>query len=124
MRDYITAVDIRDAILDVSAEDIAAGNAFIEVQAARHGVRPEQIRPGMMVKRLGACYACYTACLMAEGTDATVNAGGGHESVHVRKLKMYEHELDKLVASMKAADFTGGFGAPETTGGNIQLTRA
>lgn len=107
MADYITDKDIKDAVLTVSDADVAAGNDFIELMAARRDVPPDKIRAGFFVKRLGVCYACYTACLMATGTDATVTMENGGESIHERKLKLYGQELKRLMAEITARDFTG-----------------
>lgn len=122
MGSYITAADIRDDVLSCTEDDIAKANAYIEWSAARLGVSAAKIASPapFAALRLGECYACYIRALAKVGTDATVTVDGerGQEGddIYAQKLKLYRAELDRLEASLTAADFTGegGSGAKVT----------
>lgn len=114
--DYIDFGDIQDAVLDCKYEDIVYGNEIINSLASRLQVTdiPEPVP--YIVKRLGVVAACYNRCLLQTGTDPTTvfNGAGGVENsdIYAQKLKLYKAEMERLMASITAADFgvTGGQG--------------
>jgi hypothetical protein len=113
MREYITLADIRDEILDCAEADVAAACAFIEQAAGRLEVRPDDIADPapLVIKRLGECFACYNRALLKVGTDSTSIFDGARgaegKDIYVQKVKLYRAEIDRLTASLTAADFTG-----------------
>jgi hypothetical protein len=113
VREYITLADIRDEIIDCAEADIAAACAFIEQAAGRLGVPPAEITSPLSfaVQRLGECFACYNRALLKVGTDSTVVFDGARgtegKDIYAQKLKLYRTEIDRLTASLTAADFTG-----------------
>lgn len=124
MRQFITLSDIHDEVLEVTPEDIDAGNEFITLMAARRGVSEAEIKPTFIVKRLGVCYACYTRCVMAGGTDPTITMDNGdRKGIHEEKREIYGHEVKRIMAEISAADFTGAIGGPHTGATSIPLVR-
>ena len=111
--DYIDFGDIQDAVLNCTYDDIAYGNEIINSLASRLKVTdiPEPVP--YIVKRLGVVAACYNRCLLQTGTDpTTVFNGAGGSDIYAQKLKLYKAEMERLMASITAADFgvTGGQG--------------
>lgn len=119
--DYIDFGDIQDAVLDCKYEDIVYGNEIINSLASRLKVTdiPEPVP--YIVKRLGVVAACYNRCLLQTGTDPTTvfNGAGGVENsdIYAQKLKLYKAEMERLMASITAADLA----SPEGRGEQVFL---
>lgn len=114
--DYISLDDIKDEILQCTADDVAMGNDTIEHLANKLGVSKIIVPVKAIIKRLGVVSACYNRCLMQAGTDPTTvfNGAGGAENsdVYGQKLKMYKAEMQRLTETITTADFgvSGGRG--------------
>ena len=123
MVEYITSNDIQDNLLNVTEQDIAEANLFIEDIAGRMGVKPENIRMPLpyLVKRLAICFACYNRCLACVGTDATTTFDGGdRKDIYAQKLELYKKEIEEIQAKLTKSDFTGAI----VGGSVINLWRA
>lgn len=120
--DFIKIEDIKDEILKVGTDDVAAANEYVTGLAARFRVKPSELLnpPTYTVKRIAICYACYIRAVSEVGTDATVNyAGelsGANQDAYTQKAKLYKQELEGLVNSLTALAFTG-----KEVGGSITV---
>ncbi len=114
--EYIDITDMQDAVLECIDDDIMMGNDTIEHLAEKLGVTDIPIPASYIVKRLGIVSAYYNCCLRKAGTDPTTvfNGAGGVENsdIYAQKLKLYKAEMERLLATITAADFgvTGGHG--------------
>lgn len=105
--EYISKLDINDSFLDVADKDIAEANAHIEDLANRRGVEIKIPIPHIL-KRLAICFACYSCCLNAVGTDPTTSFdGGSREDIYSQKLEFYKQEIKDIESKLTDADFTG-----------------
>lgn len=108
--EYITISDVQDKLLNVTVNEIAEANFYIDSLADRMGVASTEIKTPIMfnIKRLAVCYACYSRCLSCVGTDATTTFdGGSRQDIYSQKLEYYKKELDALENKLTVADFTG-----------------
>ena len=120
---YISLFDIKDDLLNVTDDDVAEAEGYIENTAQRKGIKLEDILDPLPFKarRLAVCFACYNCCLRNVGTDPTTTFDGGQRNdIYAQKLELYKQELKAINETLSAFDFTGIYSG----GRSIRLERA
>lgn len=119
---YLFPNEVQDQILNVTEDDIAAANNYVDSLAESLGISQDVIKQpvAFKVKRLAMVYACYNRCLLSVGTDPTATFDGGQrQDIFAQKLEMYSREVKTLTDTLTVADFTGA----KAGGASISLFR-
>lgn len=111
--EFITAEDVVDDIVTCTESDIDEANSFLLNIAKRFRVTEARIKiPAVYtVKRLGAVYALYIACVRSIGKDniTALNTESTRMDIYAQKARFFKEEMDSIEQNLSANDFTGNF---------------